>query len=83
MRPIRPVAGYGQSFSGVDMNNQIGEVRVKHEFSRNWHLWAGVLNQIADRNINTAVNKLTDNKGDYQSYLADVFQPTLCSALPG
>jgi iron complex outermembrane receptor protein len=36
-----------------------------------------VLNQIADRDINTAVNKLTDNKGDYQSYLADVFQNTL------
>ena len=25
--------GYGQSFSGVDMNNQIGEVRVRHDFS--------------------------------------------------
>ena len=69
--------GYGQSFSGVDMNNQIGEVRVKHEFSQNWHLVVGVLNQIADRDINTAVNKLTDNSGDYQSYLADVFQNTL------
>ncbi len=44
------------------MNNQIGEVRVKHEFSQNWHLVVGVLNQIADRDINTAVNKLTDNR---------------------
>jgi iron complex outermembrane receptor protein len=69
--------GYGQSFSGVDMNNQIGEVRVKHELNRNWHLVVGVLNQIADRDINTAVNKLTDNKGDYQTYLADAFQNTL------
>jgi iron complex outermembrane receptor protein len=69
--------GYGQSFSGVDMNNQIGEVRVKHEFSRNWHLVVGVLNQIADRKIDTAVNKLTDNMGDYQSYLADAFQNNL------
>jgi iron complex outermembrane receptor protein len=69
--------GYGQRFSGVDMNNQIGEVRANHEFSQNWHLIVGVLNQIADRDINTAVNKLTDNKGDYQTYLADVFQNTL------
>ena len=69
--------GYGQSFSGVDMNNQIGEVRVHQEFTHNWHLVAGVLNQIADRDINTAVNKLTDNNGDYQSYLEDVFQSTL------
>jgi iron complex outermembrane receptor protein len=69
--------GYGQSFSGVDMNNQIGEVRVKHEFSQNWQLSAGVLNQIADRNINTAVNQLTDNKGDYNTFFANAFQPTL------
>ncbi len=26
--------GYGQSFSGVDLNNQIGEVRVKQDFGR-------------------------------------------------
>ena len=69
--------GYGQSFSGVDMNNQIGEVRVKHEFSQNWHLIVGVLQQIADRDINTSVNKLTNNSGNYQSYPADVFQNTL------
>ena len=69
--------GYGQSFSGVDMNNQIGEVRVKHEFSRNWHLVVGVLNQIADRDINTAVNQLTDNNGDYKTFFANAFQSTL------
>jgi iron complex outermembrane receptor protein len=69
--------GYGQSFSGVDMNNQIGEVRVKHEFGSNWHLMVGVLNQIADRDIDTAVNALTDNKGDYQTYFANAFQQTL------
>jgi iron complex outermembrane receptor protein len=69
--------GYGQSFSGVDMNNQIGEVRVKHDFSSNWQLVVGVLQQIATRNINTAVNQLTDNKGDYQTYFANAFQATL------
>jgi iron complex outermembrane recepter protein len=69
--------GYGQSFSGVDMNNQIGEVRVKHNFSSNWQLVVGGLNQIANRNINTAVNQLTDNNGDYKTFFADAFQNTL------
>jgi iron complex outermembrane receptor protein len=65
--------GYGQSFSGVDLNNQIGEVRIKHDFGANWHLIAGVLHQIANRNINTAVNSFTNNAGNYQTYLANEF----------
>jgi iron complex outermembrane recepter protein len=73
--PDPTVRGYGQSFAGVDLNNQIGEVRLKQDFSRNWQLMVGVLRQIATRNINTAVNSFTDNKGDYQSYLANAFSP--------
>lgn len=69
--------GYGQSFSGVDMNNQIGEVRVKQDFSPNWQLVVGVLQQIATRDIDTAVNQLTDNNGHYQTYFANAFQATL------
>ncbi|MDR3727548.1 MAG: TonB-dependent receptor [Terracidiphilus sp.] len=65
--------GYGQSFSGVDLNNQIGELRVKHDLGANWHLIAGVLHQIANRNINTAVNSFTNNAGNYQTYLANEF----------
>lgn len=65
--------GYGQSFSGVNLTSQIGELRVKHDFSENWHLSVSGLHQIAQRNINTAVNSLTDNKGDYQSYNANSF----------
>jgi iron complex outermembrane receptor protein len=65
--------GYGQSFSGVDLLSQIGEVRMKHDFGANWHLVVGVLNQIADRNINTAVNQFIDNSGNYKSYLANSF----------
>src|ERR1017187_526365 len=60
--------GYGQSFSGVDLTSQIAEVRVKHDFNSNWHVVVGGLNQIANRNINTAVNQLIDNNGDYKSY---------------
>ena len=65
--------GYGQSFSGVNLTSQIGEVRVKHDFNSNWHLVVGALHQIADRNINTAVNSLVDNAGDYKSYDANAF----------
>ena len=64
---------YGQSFSGVDLTSQIGEMRVKHDFNSNWHLVVGVLNQVSDRNINTAVNQLLDNNGNYKSYLANSF----------
>ncbi len=81
--------GYGQSFAGVDLNNQIGEVRVKQDFGRNWHLVVGVLNQIADRNINTPVNSFINtgisktaqayfaNPGNYQTFLENTFQNTL------
>jgi iron complex outermembrane recepter protein len=65
--------GYGQSFSGVNLTSQIGELRVKHDFSSNWHLSVSALHQIADRNINTAVNSLVDNSGDYKSYDANAF----------
>jgi iron complex outermembrane receptor protein len=65
--------GYGQSFSGVDLTSNIGELRVRHSFSDNWNLSVAALDQISDRNINTAVNQLTDNSGDYKSYLANSF----------
>src|SRR5580704_2839637 len=71
--PNPTTPGYGQSFSGVDLTSQIGEVRVKHDFNSNWHLVIGALNQISDRNINTAVNQLVDNNGDYKSYFANAF----------
>ena len=65
--------GYAQSFSGVDLTSEIGELWVKHDFSSNWHLIVGALNQLSDRNINTAVNQLIDNQGDYKTYLANAF----------
>jgi iron complex outermembrane receptor protein len=71
--PDPTLQGYGQSFSGVDLTSQIGELRVKHDFSANWKLVVGALDQVSDRNINTAVNQLVDNKGNYKSYLANSF----------
>ena len=38
--------GYGQSFSGVNLTSQIGELRVKHDFSENWHLSVSGLHQM-------------------------------------
>jgi iron complex outermembrane recepter protein len=71
--PNPTIEGYGQSFAGVDLTSRIGEARLKHEFSSNWHLVIGALDQVSDRNINTPVNQLIDNKGDYKSYLANSF----------
>ena len=71
--PDPGVRGYGQSFSGVDLKSQIGELRVKHGFSPSWRLVGGILNQVSDRNINTAVNQFIDNSGNYKTYMANAF----------
>ena len=41
----------------------------------NWHLVAGILNQDVARNINTPVNNLTSNTGNYISSFANGFAP--------
>jgi iron complex outermembrane receptor protein len=71
--------GYGQHFLGPDMNNQIGELRLKQDFGANWHLIASVLQQIANRNINTAVNAFYDANGNYQTFEENQFQNTLAT----
>ena len=71
--PDPTVRGYGLSFSGVDLKSKIGELRLKHDFNSGWHLVVGALNQVSDRNINTAVNQLVDNNGNYRTYLANSF----------
>ena len=65
--------GYGQSFSGVNLTSKIGELRLKHDFSSNWRLTFSALDQLSDRNINTAVNQFLDNSGNYKSYDANSF----------
>jgi len=67
--------GYGQSYAGVNLTNQVGDVRFRHEFSPNWHLVVGVLDQRVDRIINSEVNNLTDSAGDYSASLATGFAP--------
>ncbi|HZO23070.1 MAG TPA: TonB-dependent siderophore receptor [Steroidobacteraceae bacterium] len=67
--------GYGQSYAGVDLETRIGTARIKHDFSPDWHLVAGVLNQDASRDINTPVNNVTSNSGNYTSSVANGFAP--------
>jgi iron complex outermembrane recepter protein len=71
--PDPTVRGFGLSFSGVDLKSKIGELRLKHDFNSGWHLVVGALNQVSDRNINTAVNQLIDNNGNYRTFLANSF----------
>jgi len=68
-------AGLGQAYAGVDMRNQNGSLRYIQNLGPNWILVVGGLAQGVDRNINTPVNNLTDNAGDYTSSLANGFAP--------
>lgn len=78
---ILPVApspkrlGYGQSYAGVDLETRIGTARLKHDFNSDWHFVVGGLRQDAIRNINTPVNNLRSNSGNYVSSLANGFAP--------
>jgi iron complex outermembrane receptor protein len=67
--------GYGQNYAGVDMLTRTGSVRLLHDFNADWHLVVGALNQDASRDINTPVNNLTNNNGNYTSSLANGFAP--------
>ena len=67
--------GYGQNYAGVDLLTRMGSVRLKHDFNSDWHLVVGGLNQDASRDINTPVNNLTNNNGNYTSSLANGFAP--------
>jgi iron complex outermembrane receptor protein len=71
--PDPTVRGFGLSFSGVDLKSKIGELRLKHDFNSGWHFVVGALNQVSDRNINTAVHQLLDNNGNYRTFLANGF----------
>jgi iron complex outermembrane receptor protein len=67
--------GFGQAYAGVNLTTQSTSARLLHDFSSNWHAMAGGLAQRLDRFIDTPVNNLTDNKGDYSTSLATGFAP--------
>jgi iron complex outermembrane recepter protein len=67
--------GYGQAYAGVNLTTQSTSVRLLHDFSPNWHAMAGGLAQRLDRFIDTPVNMITNNSGEYSSSLATGFAP--------
>lgn len=67
--------GYGQSYAGVDLTTQIATARFKQDLGSGWHLVAGVLSQDGTRTINTPVNNLTSDSGNYTSSFANGFAP--------
>jgi iron complex outermembrane recepter protein len=68
-------SGYGQKYAGVDLRTRIASARIKHEINSDWRLVVGVLNQDASRDINTPVNNLTSNSGNYTASFAFGFAP--------
>jgi iron complex outermembrane receptor protein len=67
--------GYGQKYAGVDLRTRMASARIKHEINSDWHAVVGVLNQDASRDINTPVNNLTSNSGNYTASFANGFAP--------
>ena len=62
-------AGYGQQWAGYELTTRTMSARVKHDFSEDWHLSAGFLDQNASRNVFQVLNTLTDNSGNYKTTL--------------
>lgn len=73
--PDPTTVGYGQNYAGVDLLTRMASARLKHDFNSDWHLVVGGLNQDASRNINTPVNNLTGNNGNYTTSLGAGFAP--------
>src|SRR5215469_4570107 len=67
--------GYGQSYAGVDLITKNMWARFKQDFGSTWHFVAGILNQDASRNINTPINNLTSDTGNYTTSFANGFAP--------
>ncbi|MFC6646558.1 TonB-dependent receptor domain-containing protein [Granulicella cerasi] len=73
--PDPRVRGFGQAYAGVNLTTQSTSARILHDFSPNWHAAAGGLAQRLDRFIDTPVNVITSNNGDYRQSLATGFAP--------
>ena len=64
--------GYGQEWAGHDLTTNTASFRIKHDFNENWHLTFGFLDQVANRDMFTVSNTLTNNNGNYRT----TFQPS-------
>jgi iron complex outermembrane receptor protein len=67
--------GFGQSYAGVNLTTQSTSARLLHDFSPNWHAMMGGQAQRLDRFIDTQVNVISSNTGNYRSSLATGFAP--------
>ncbi len=67
--------GYGQPGTGVNLTTQSSSARYHYQISPAWRLVAGGLAQRLNRFIDTGVNTLTNNAGNYNVVLASGFAP--------
>ncbi|WP_246794921.1 TonB-dependent receptor [Burkholderia perseverans] len=63
-------AAYGAVNGGSDNTTTTGTLRLKHDFSPDWHLDAAVLRQIADRESTGPTDTLIDNAGNYRTTIS-------------
>ncbi|MCY0389281.1 TonB-dependent siderophore receptor [Robbsia sp. Bb-Pol-6] len=63
-------SAYGSSDGGANNTTETGSIRIRHDFSPNWHVSAAILRQIADRESTTPTDTLTNNAGRYTSTIA-------------
>jgi iron complex outermembrane receptor protein len=61
--------GYGQKWGGSELYTRTESMRIRHDFSKDWHLVLGFLDQSAERGFTTPTNTLTNNAGAYKSTL--------------
>lgn len=59
--------GYGQPFTGMELETNTLSTQLRHAISPNWKLNVGIGRQIADRYLATATNTLQGNAGDYST----------------
>ena len=65
--------GYGQPDTGVNLTTQSTSARYHYQISPQWRMVAGGLAQRLNRFIDTGVNTLTSNAGNYNVILASGF----------
>ncbi|WP_414441708.1 TonB-dependent receptor [Burkholderia sp. 22PA0106] len=63
-------AGYGQTWAGDDNTTNILSATLKHDFSDDWHLTAGLLRETSDRASTVPTNTLTNRSGAYTTTAA-------------
>jgi iron complex outermembrane receptor protein len=64
--------GLGQTWAGNHLTTRTASMKVKHDFNDNWHLTAGFLDQIANRDMFSVTNTFINSDGKYRT----TFQPS-------